>query len=155
MTQIEVVPRHDYVVPVEQPQSMALDNTAEVLAENRPAPPKSNPPESGSVHADPNAGDGQRIGRQEDRHSFPEFDFVETVETVSTAHFKIQTNLLETSDFKAVWTALTGSHEGSDDAGDVSLGDIMDSYGSAIVGELKNEDVVYGTNQIAVSRPAP
>jgi hypothetical protein len=148
VTQMEMVPHHDYAVPQEQSQSTVQNNTAEVLAQNRPAPP-----ESRSAPRDPSPREGQRFGGRDDQHSFPEFDFVETVGTVSTAHFKIKTELLETRDFKAVWTALTGSREGSDDAGDVSLEDIMDSYGDAIVGELKNEGILGKLNQIPVSRP--
>jgi hypothetical protein len=60
----------------------------------------------------------------------------------TTAHFTIQTRLVDTKTFTAVWQAQTGSREGMDASGDFSLPKIMESYALTLVSELQNEGVV-------------
>ena len=69
-------------------------------------------------------------------------DFVETVVEVYTAHFTIDTKLVDTKNFTPVWQATSSSKEIVQDPSDISLEDIMKSYGSTLVNEWKNEGVV-------------
>jgi len=70
------------------------------------------------------------------------FSFDQTAQDVSTAHFKIQTKLVETNSFVVVWQAKSSSREVMDDAGDFSFEGVMTSYASTLVDELQNEGIV-------------
>ncbi|HTA75794.1 MAG TPA: hypothetical protein VK791_01410 [bacterium] len=66
---------------------------------------------------------------------------------ISTAHFKIQTKIVETSDFEVVWQAQSGSRVAIDDYGKFDFANVMSSYGSALVNELQLENVLVGTTK--------
>jgi hypothetical protein len=65
---------------------------------------------------------GQPIDQNNDQD-----DFVETVIDVYTAHFTIDTKLMDTQNFTPVWHATSSSKEIIQDPGDISLEDIMKS----------------------------
>lgn len=67
-----------------------------------------------------------------------------TVADFSTAYFKIQTKIVETSGFTVVWQGKSSSLAPTDDTADFSLVDIMTSYAEALLTELQNEGVVVG-----------
>jgi hypothetical protein len=69
-------------------------------------------------------------------------DFNQTVANFTVANFEIETKLVGTTDFTAVWKAETGSREGMDDSGDFSLQKIMESYAITLVAELQSEGIV-------------
>jgi len=69
-------------------------------------------------------------------------DFVESVVEVYIAHFRIDTKLVDTQNFTPVWQATSSSQEMIDDPSNISLEDIMKSYGGTLVNEWKNEGVV-------------
>jgi hypothetical protein len=66
---------------------------------------------------------------------------------ISTAHFKIQTKIVETSDFEIVWQAQSGSQVAIDDYGQFNFGNVMSSYGSALVSELQLEGILVGNTK--------
>ena len=69
-------------------------------------------------------------------------DFIPTVVTIYTAHFTIDTKLVDTQNFTPVWQATSKSKEVVHGPNDVSLEEIMESYGSALVNEWIKEGVV-------------
>jgi hypothetical protein len=66
---------------------------------------------------------------------------------ISTAHFKIQTKIVETSDFEMVWQANSGSQVAIDDYGQFNFGSVMSSYASGLVNELQLENVLVSTTK--------
>jgi hypothetical protein len=70
------------------------------------------------------------------------FDYVQTVDTFDTAHFKMQTTLVDTTDYAPIWKADSSSQMPVDADGSVSLQAVMDSYASALVDELEKEGVI-------------
>ncbi len=64
---------------------------------------------------------------------------------ISTAHFKIQTKIVETSDFEVVWQAQSGSRVAIDDYGQFNFANVMSSYASGLVNELQLENILIGT----------
>jgi hypothetical protein len=61
---------------------------------------------------------------------------------MARAHFKIRTKILETKGFTVVWQARSGSGVDTNESGDFSVESLMDSYATAIVGELQKEGIV-------------
>ncbi len=70
------------------------------------------------------------------------YDYVETVNTFDTAHYKMQTTLVDTTDYAPIWKADSGSQVPMDADGSVSLEAVVDSYASALVDELEKEGVI-------------
>lgn len=66
---------------------------------------------------------------------------------ISTAHFKIQTKIVETSDFEVVWQAQSGSRVVMDDYGKFNFSYVMASYASGLVNELQLENILVGTTK--------
>lgn len=64
---------------------------------------------------------------------------------IATAHFKIQTKIVDARGFTVVWQAQSHSREAMADNGDFSVTGMMDNYATTLVGELQNEGVVVGT----------
>jgi hypothetical protein len=92
------------------------------------------------VHHDPNR---EHSTMDIPGHPRPdEDDFVPTIVNIYTAHFTIATKLVDTQNFTPVWQATSKSKEMVQDPNDLSLEDIMKSYGNTLVNEWINEGVV-------------
>jgi hypothetical protein len=72
----------------------------------------------------------------------PVMDLDELSVTYTKTHFKIKTNLFESSDFVAVWIAQTSTHEEVVSPAEFSMEKFMDTYANKIVTELLDEEVV-------------
>jgi len=84
---------------------------------------------------------------------FQKTDFNQTVANFTVADFEIETKLVDTRDFEAVWKAQTGSREGMNASGDFSLRNIMESYANTLVAELQSEGIVVAAmNLESISR---